>query len=532
MIAAMRNVLLATLLLASATAHATTYQVGPTRTMTQIGQAMAAAGPGDTIAVDGNATYSAVRWTKSGTAAQPIQIVGIAAGQVRPKIQGGTNTVEVEANYVVVAGFDISGGSSRCFYHHGDHVTLRDSVVHDCPLQGILGADTDSGSFLLEYVEVHHCGSGTSNHQIYIATDEVAHPGSVFRMQYCYVHDANGGNSVKSRAERNEIYYNWIEGALYHELELIGPDPGGAPSGWTVDLAREDSDVVGNVLRKTGTSFVARIGGDGTGWSKGRYRFVNNTIITAAGSSAVFRLFDQLESVEMHNNIIVANGGSGPNVMRADATEFMWVNGTNIAGSNNLVMNGATNVPSQWNGTVNSASAGLVNLTSDPRPIAGSPVVGAGKATPAGPAGFPFPNGLWPPAFHPPLQALIPAGSAAARPSDAAIDIGAFELGGATTGTGGAAGGGGSAGGAGASGTAGTTGAAGSGSAGTSGTGARGGAGGGAGAAGATGGTGSSSSGGCSCTVADGSAPPALLAGALLMLVGARRRSRRGRNRP
>ena len=121
---------------------------------------MAAAAPGDMIAVDGNATYSAVRWTKSGTAAQPIQIVGIAAAQVRPKIQGGTNTVEVEANYVVVEGFDISGGSSRCFYHHGDHVTLRDSVVHDCPLQGILGADTDSGSFLLEYVEVHHCGSG------------------------------------------------------------------------------------------------------------------------------------------------------------------------------------------------------------------------------------------------------------------------------------------------------------------------------------------------------------------------------------
>jgi len=37
------------------------------------------------------------------------------------------------------------------------------------------------------------------------------------------VHDGNGGNGVKSRAERNEIYYNWIEGSLYHELELIGP---------------------------------------------------------------------------------------------------------------------------------------------------------------------------------------------------------------------------------------------------------------------------------------------------------------------
>ena len=46
-----------------------------------------------------------------------------------------------------------------------------------------------------------------------------------------------------------------------------------------------------------------------------------------------------------------------------------------------------------------SASPGLVNLTSDPRPAAGSPVVGAGKANPTGPAGFPFPNALWPPRF-------------------------------------------------------------------------------------------------------------------------------------
>ena len=202
----MTRVVLATLLLGSAAAHATTYQVGPTRTMTQIGQAMSPAAPGDVIEVDGNATYSSVRWTRSGTAAQPIRIVGLPVAGMRPRIQGGTNTVEIEADYVVVEGFDISGGSSRCFFHHGDHITLRDSVVHDCPAQGILGADQDSGCFLLEYVEVHHCGGGDRDHQIYMATDEVAHPGAVFRMQYCYVHDANGGNSVKSRAERNEIY--------------------------------------------------------------------------------------------------------------------------------------------------------------------------------------------------------------------------------------------------------------------------------------------------------------------------------------
>jgi hypothetical protein len=33
-------------------------------------------------------------------------------------------------------------------------------------------------------------------------------------MRFNHVHDQNGGNAVKSRAERNEIHYNWIEGAL------------------------------------------------------------------------------------------------------------------------------------------------------------------------------------------------------------------------------------------------------------------------------------------------------------------------------
>ena len=35
-------------------------------------------------------------------------------------------------------------------------------------------------------------------------------------------------------------------------------------------------------------------------------------------------------------------------------------------------MTGATNVPTQWTGTVTGTSPGLVNLTGDPRPMAGA----------------------------------------------------------------------------------------------------------------------------------------------------------------
>ena len=101
-------------------------------------------------------------------------------------------------------------------------------------------------------------------------------------MQHSYVHDANGGNNVKSRAERNEIYFNWVEDALYHELELIGPDPAG---GSGVAGVREDSDVVGNVLVKEDTFSVVRFGGDGTGETNGRYRFAFNTVVTQPGAA-------------------------------------------------------------------------------------------------------------------------------------------------------------------------------------------------------------------------------------------------------
>jgi hypothetical protein len=57
----------------------------------------------------------------------------------------------------------------------------------------------------------------------------------------------------------------------------------------------------------------------------------------------------------------------------------------------------------------------------------GSALIGAGNNAPASPAGHPFINPLWPPAFHPPMHTLLAVGTAQARPSDGLIDIGAYE---------------------------------------------------------------------------------------------------------
>ena len=410
----------------SESAEAANYQVGPGKQFASLQEVAPKLAPGDVVEVDGGATYPGdLTFTASGTAAAKITLVGKrSASGARPVLSGGTNTVHFHADHYVMEGFDITGGQARCVFHHGDDITIQDSVIHDCANHGILGADEEAGSLTLSYVEVYACGSGDSKHPIYMATDEDAHPGSVFRMEHCYVHDGNGGNNVKSRAQRNEIRYNWIEGAMYHELELIGPD--GADEG----LFREDSDVVGNVLRKTGKGYVTRFGGDGTGQTNGRYRFVGNTVILSPGSNAVFRLYDGIESVEMHDNVFQRAGGGGIQMVReSDAT---WSTGKSvIGGSHNWVPAGSTDVPASWTATTTGTDPGFVNEAGlDFHPTAGSPLRGQGVSNPESPSGFPFLSPVAAPLFQPPRHAIEAFGAAIPRATGGALDLGAFAAGG------------------------------------------------------------------------------------------------------
>jgi hypothetical protein len=423
---------------AASEASAATYTVGPGESYEQVDE-LPALGPGDVVEIVGGYMYDSFELYDSGAVDDPITIRGI--GTERPSISGGVNTVAVHANHFVFERLDITGGSSRCFFHHGDDIVLRDSVVRDCPAHGILGADTDSGDLLLEYVEVYGCGNGDSQHQIYMATDEVAYPGSVFRMQFCWVHDGDGGNGVKSRAERNEIYYNWIEGSYYHELELIGPDPWGASDDWTEELAREDSDVVGNVLVKAGDNAefsVVRFGGDATGQTWGRYRFVNNTVIVASADAAVFRLFDGLESVEAHNNVFYGAGGDGVRLMRQVEAEWLYDEET-FAGSYNWISEDSIEVPSAWTETISGADPGFVDGDAtgglDLFPVEGSPLVNTGTDATIATWEHAFPTPLLAAQYMPPMQTIDPAGEAAPRPDDDEPDIGAYELGAGDTDT-------------------------------------------------------------------------------------------------
>jgi hypothetical protein len=395
-----------------------TLEVGPNKRFSSIEQALNEASAGDLVLVYGGPSYSELTIKRGGTGEKPITIRGVRTNGQRPKIAGGANTIHVQANHIIIEGFDISGGSARCIFHHGHDLTISDSVVHDCANHGILGADEDSGSLLLDRVELYACGNSTNKHPIYIATDEKTHPGSVFRMQHYYVHDSRGGNNVKSRAERNEIYYNWIEGAVYHELELIGPD------GQPPELKREDSDVVGNVFRKLNDSYVVRIGGDGTGETNGRYRFANNTFLLGKDTRAVFRIFDGIESVEMINNVFYRLGGGPITVTRT--TEAKWAAGAErIAGNHNWIPTGSERIPSSWTATLTGSDPGFVSIDAlDLRPAKGSVLIDAsGSLMPSG-SEYEIVDTLRKLSFSPArrsIEMLVPRGASGSS------DIGAYE---------------------------------------------------------------------------------------------------------
>jgi hypothetical protein len=407
------------LLLVAHGAQAKTYEVGKGKEFSSLSQVDPLLKPGDVVEVQGDAEYESIHFKSSGTKEAPIRIVGIRVAGNRPIISGGDNTVILNGSHTVFEGFEVTGGSEICVVHKADDVTIRDVVVHDCAKHGILGTDFDSGTLLIEYAEVYNCGEGQQKHQIYIATDETKYPGSVFRLQFSYIHDGNGGNNVKSRAERNEIYYNWIEGAVFHELDLIGPD------GQDENLAIEDSDIVGNVLIKTSSWQIARVGGDGTGQTFGHYRFVNNTFLLGDAAELAVRLHFGTGGAEFYNNIFYRPSG-GARVWRltdpVGPTPY-------VVGSNNWVQDGWTEIPGDWTNTIQGADPGFEDLAKfDLRPKAGSPLIDKGTdSTSYGAKGLPAP--LMTPAFVPPFRARPVVDKAWPRTTTAALDIGAFEFG-------------------------------------------------------------------------------------------------------
>lgn len=411
---------------------ATNYNVGPSQTYKTLQDVSNLLQPGDSVFVDGNAVYPAdVNIDKNGTDDNWIIIQGIKpTNGARPSIRGGTTYgINISADYIVFEGIQVTS-SKKGIGVFGDNILIRGCIINDCN-HGLVGYGTGTGNVTVEYCEFYGNGvptGGATQHQIYMATDEHSHPGSIFRLQYCYLHDGVEGDNVKSRSERNEIYYNWIEnaGSSGHGLGLFAPDPDDN-SNVNISTAREDADVVGNVIIQPRNS-CARIGGDLPGFpTNGRYRFVNNTFILTGNRGDAIRTFNTVETLEMYNNVIYATQAASDIRVLNDA-DGQWVHSPrSVIGSHNWVISGATRIPtsSEWSNTTESSASPFSDASAKNfHPAVGSDLINNGTTITL----YPFVKPLFPPTFVPPEGKLIDIGTVKIRHNDGSIDRGAFEF--------------------------------------------------------------------------------------------------------
>ncbi|MCA9622242.1 MAG: hypothetical protein KC731_24630 [Myxococcales bacterium] len=432
--AALSGAALLSLSALSTTASAATYQVGPSGDYPDIQSLLAATSlsPGDIVEVEGDHLYPGDLWLReeaNGSADAPVTIRGIRKNGKRPTLEGvGTEqwhdmVLFLAAHYLVFEGFEIIGDDLEhpCIVTQANEIVVRDVYVHGCTGHGLLATDYGTGNLTIEHSEFTNNGGGDRRHQIYVTTDQELFPGSRVRIQFNYVHDAAGGHNLKSRAERTEVYFNWLENPVYNSMDLIGPDA-------TADAAREDSDVVGNVIIHPGPWAAARIGDDGTKGTDGRYRFAYNTFVFGDSDAVAIRPQVNIESLELYNNAFISQGGAAPRLMHL--TDYTGTEPI-VMGSHNYIASELSQVPPELTDTL-SGDPGVMDLASlDLRPKEGSALIDAGTTETVGPMNA-TPLPLTMVDYVPPPRVEPTAGMPYDRNDEGTPDIGAYAFGSGT----------------------------------------------------------------------------------------------------
>ena len=416
-------------------AAAETYQVSPNGTYPSIQSLMETVTllPGDVVEVEGDHLYPGDLWLReeaAGDASAPVTFRGIRKNGKRPALEGvGTEewhdmVLFLAANHLVFEGFEIIGSDDpahTCIITQGHEIVVRDVYVHGCEGHGLLATDWGTGNLTIEYSDFTDNGSGDYKHQVYVTTDQEMYPGSSVRIQFNYIHDPSGGLNIKSRAERTEIYFNWVEAGVLNDIDLVGPDA-------AADGAREDSDVVGNVIVHTSEYAALRIGHDGTNGTDGRYRIAYNTIVFDGSDGVGIRPQINIESLEIYNNAFLVANGSAPRFYRL--TDYSG-NDPVVMGSHNFIDAAFTDVPAELTDTL-VGDPGLTDIGAmDLRPVKGSMLLDAGSDQSVGQSNT-LPNPLTAIDYVPVPRTEPTSEMPYARNDEGAPDIGAYALGSGT----------------------------------------------------------------------------------------------------
>ena len=182
---------------------------------------------------------------------------------------GGKAAIVTGGQNIALKNLDISGvtvpDGNGAGIRYDQGTLLLDNVHLHHNQNGILGAADATGSITIQNSEIDHNGTSAGNtHNIYIG--DVAN----FTLTNSYVHDANVGHEVKSRAENNTITGNRI-------LDNNGT------SSYAIDLPNGgNATITGNVIEQGANNpnhTINAYGEEGNPHAGTTVNFSNNTVV-------------------------------------------------------------------------------------------------------------------------------------------------------------------------------------------------------------------------------------------------------------
>ena len=283
-------------------AVASTLHVGPGQTHATPCAAIAAAAPGDTILIEAAGAYAGdvCAWSTNG-----LTLRGVNG---RPHVDAAGNSAQGKAIWVIsgndttVDNIEISGchvpeANGAGIRQEGANLTVRHAYFHDNE-NGILAGANAASTITIEYSEFAHNGAGDGySHNLYIG--HVAR--LVFRWNWS--HDAVVGHLLKSRAARNDIFYNRLTGEA------------GASESYEINLPNGGlSYVIGNLVEQPSTTqngamldYLSEGSGQNT---DDRLFVVNNTFVNDRGSGTFLQIGATATTPVVARNNIFHGGGT------------------------------------------------------------------------------------------------------------------------------------------------------------------------------------------------------------------------------
>ncbi len=442
------------------------YHVGPGQAFAAIGDApWVSLQPGDQVLIHWRAEPYKEKWVinRRGTPEAWIAVRGLPGPQgQRPVIDGSDAETATGLNfwneergvikvggsntppdglpaYLVIEGLEIRSGrppftftndgggastyvdnAASIYIEKAEHLIIRDCVIHDSG-NGIFSGDFNGQTQDLLIEGNHIFGNGNIgsafHHNTYTAANGIVYQFNRFGA----LRDGADGNNLKDRSAGLVVRNNWIEDGN-RQLDLVD---GTAAVATHPDY--NETFVYGNVLIESdgqGNSQVVHYGGDGgdtSQYRKGTLHFFNNTVVsTRSGNTTLLRLSTQDESADARNNVLYATASGNRLAMLASAGDLTlrhnWIKPgwrASHSGLTGTIHDDGSSVEGSAPGFVDEASQNF-------RPATGAPLIDAGTTLHA--AAF----------EHPVLSQYVRHLMFEERPSDATLDIGAYEFCGST----------------------------------------------------------------------------------------------------